>query len=220
MQFRDGYTPRTRVRNLVAPLRYEDETSPISEAFTTQVRQALDNLRSKHGVTVRFIGYTDDATLTERDQSIYGDHLSLSKARAYRVALVMQETLGLPTSAIESDGRGASRPVASNDTEQGRTLNRRIEVEFWYDDPLQELPDEPQLCPGDGVQEMVTKVYDPSWGSIPTLELTSGQPIIPPGYAANLIVTLPPSTCDSRLSFVPSKLNLASEGSSGSASVA
>jgi len=75
MQFRDGYTPRTRVRNLVAPLRYEDETSPISEAFTTQVRQALDNLRDKHGVTVRFIGYTDDAPLTDRDQSIYGDHL-------------------------------------------------------------------------------------------------------------------------------------------------
>jgi len=186
MQFRDGYTPRTRVRNLVAPLRYQDETSPISEAFTTQVRQALDNLRDKHGVTVRFIGYTDDAPLTERDQSIYGDHLSLSKARAYRVALAMQETLGLPTSAIESDGRGASQQVASNDTEQGRTLNRRIEVEFWYDDPLQELPDEPQLCPGDGVQEMVTKVYDPPWGSIPTLELANGQPIIPPGYAANL----------------------------------
>jgi flagellar motor protein MotB len=186
MQFRDGYTPRTRVRNLVAPLRYEDETSPISEAFTTQVRQALDNLRDKHGVTVRFIGYTDDAPLTERDQSIYGDHLSLSKARAYRVAVAIQETLGLPTSAIESDGRGASQPVASNDTEQGRTLNRRIEVEFWYDDPLQELPDEPQLCPGDGVQEMVTKVYDPPWGSIPTLELANGQPIIPPAYAANL----------------------------------
>ncbi|MEN8377083.1 MAG: flagellar motor protein MotB, partial [Gemmatimonadota bacterium] len=68
----------------------------------------------------------------------------------------------------------------------GRTLNRRVEVEFWYDDPLQELPDEPELCPGDVGEEMVTKVYDPPWGSIPTLELANGQPIIPPGYAANL----------------------------------
>ena len=91
----------------------------------------------------------------------------------------------MPASAIESDGRGASQPVASNETVQGRTLNRRIEVEFWYDDPLQELPDEPQLCPGD-VDEMVTRVYDPPWGSIATLALENGQPIIPPGYAANL----------------------------------
>src|SRR5207248_10116401 len=36
------------------------------------------------------------------------------------------------------------------------------------------------------VQEIMTKVYDPPWGSIPTLELANGQPIIPSGYAANL----------------------------------
>src|SRR5207248_4023842 len=185
MRFKDGYTPRTRVRNLVAPLRYEDENITIPEAFTAQVRHALDSLRDKHGVKVRFIGYTDNAQLTERDQRIYGDQLSLSKARAHRVALAMQKTLGLPASAIQSEGRGSAQPLASNDTQQGRTLNRRIEVEFWHDDPLQELPEEPQLCPGDA-EETVTRVYDPPWGSIPTLELTNGQPIIPPGYAANL----------------------------------
>src|SRR5438876_6657121 len=185
MRYREGQTPRTRVRKLVAPLRYEDENTPISEAFTRQVRQALDDLQDKRGVTVRFIGYSDDAPLAGRDEQAYGNHLPLSKARAHRVALAMQEMLGLPTSAIESDGRGASRPVASNQTVQGRALNRRVEVEFWYDDPLQELPDEPQLCPDD-VEEMVTRVYDPPWGSIPTLELANSQVIILPGYAANL----------------------------------
>jgi hypothetical protein len=98
----------------------------------------------------------------------------------------MQETLGLPTAAVQSDGRGETHPLASNDTVQGRTLNRRVEVEFWYDDPLQELPDEPQLCPGDAGDEIVTKVYDPPWGPIANLELVNGQPVIPPGYAANL----------------------------------
>src|SRR5204863_9580631 len=34
MRFREGETPRTRVRNLVVPLRYEDENISISEAFT------------------------------------------------------------------------------------------------------------------------------------------------------------------------------------------
>ena len=103
MRFKDGVTPRTRVKNLVAPLRYENENIPISESFTTQVRQALNSLQDKHNVTVRFVGYTDDGQLTERDQRIYGDQLSLSKARAHRVALAMQQTMGLPGSAIESD---------------------------------------------------------------------------------------------------------------------
>ena len=111
MRYREGNTPRMRVRNLVVPLRYEDETTPISDAFAKQVRQALDNLRDKRGVTVRFIGYTDDAPLTGRTRARYGNALSLSKARAHRVALAMQEILGLPASAIESDGRGALTPL-------------------------------------------------------------------------------------------------------------
>ena len=185
MRYREGNTPRMRVRNLVVPMRYEDETTPISDAFTKQIRQALDNLRDKRGVTVRFIGYTDDAPLTGPDESTYGNHLSWSKARAHHAALAMQEILGLPASAIESDGRGASHPLASNETAQGRRLNRRIEVEFWYDDPLQALPDEPQLCPDDA-DETVTRVYDPPWGSIPSLALENGQPIIPQDYVANL----------------------------------
>src|SRR5262245_47737114 len=185
MRYKDGQTPRTRVKNLVLPLRYENETVPISDAFIKQVQQALNNLRDKQGVKVRFIGYTDDAPLTGRDQSVYGNPLSLSKARAQRVALSMQRLLGLPASAIESDGRGESHPIASNATVQGRAMNRRIEVEFWYDDPLQDLPDEPQLCPND-TEETVTKVYDPPWGSIPNIELENSQLVIPPGYAESL----------------------------------
>jgi uncharacterized repeat protein (TIGR01451 family) len=186
MRYKEGQGRRARVKNLVVPLRYEDEITPISEDFTKQVRQALNNLKDRQNVTVRFIGYTDDAPLTGRNERIYGNQLSFSKARAHRVALAMQEALRLPSSAIESDGRGATQPLASNETVQGRALNRRVEVEFWYDDPLQELPDEPQLCPGESGTEMVTKVYDPPWGALAALELENGQPIVPPGYAADL----------------------------------
>src|SRR5258708_2179143 len=130
MRYKEAQTPRKRVKNHVMPLRYEDENVSISDAFTKQVQQTLNNLRDKQGVRVRFIGYTDDAPLTGRDESLYGNQLSLSKARAQRVALAMQNILGLPASAIESDGRGASHPLASNATVQGRTINRRIEGEF------------------------------------------------------------------------------------------
>src|SRR5438094_240628 len=186
MRYKEGQERRALVRNLVVPLRYEDDTTPVSEAFIQQIRQSLANLHDTQNLTVRFIGYTDDAPLSARDERIYGTPLALSKARARRVALAMTEALRLPTSAIDSDGRGASQPLASNETVQGRALNRRVEVEFWYDDPLQELPDEPVLCPGDAGEETVTKVYDPPWGPVAELELENGQPIIPPGYAAEL----------------------------------
>src|SRR5262245_22338191 len=128
MRFIEGQTPRTRVKNLVAPLRYEGDNIAPTEAFTRQIKQALDSLQDRPGVKVRFIGYTDDGPLSSRDESTYGDNLAYSKAQAQRVAQALQETLGLSASAIESDGRGATRPLAANDTAQGRMLNRRIEV--------------------------------------------------------------------------------------------
>jgi len=108
MRYREGHTPRTRVREprRATAIRGRD-LSHFLMPSPKQVRQELHNLRDKRGVTVRFIGYTDDAPLTGGDESTYGNHLSLSKARALRVALAMQEILELPASAIESDGRGA-----------------------------------------------------------------------------------------------------------------
>jgi hypothetical protein len=146
----------------------------------------LYNLQDKQNVLVRFIGFTDDVPLTGRAKRIYGTHLALSKARAHRVALAIQDKLDLPTAAIASDGRGSTRALASNETARGRALNRRIEVEFWHDDPLQELPDEPQPCPDAADAEVVTKVYDPPWGRIAALQTEGGEASIPPGYTDEL----------------------------------
>jgi flagellar motor protein MotB len=186
LRYKEGHARRARIKNLVAPLRYDEQRTAIPEAFLQQLREALTNLRSKQGVVVKFIGHTDSIPLTGRDARIYGTHLGLSKARARRVALAVQEALQLPSSAVDSDGKGAKKPVASNETAKGRALNRRVEVEFWYDDPLQELPDEPQLCPEDSAAETVTRVYDPPSGAIAPIDFNSSKPVIPPGYAERL----------------------------------
>ena len=186
LRYLEGHARRARVKNLVPPLHVEGEAVEISPDFVAQIRQALDNLADKQAVTVKFIGYTDDVPLSGRTERIYGTHLALSKARAQRAALAVRDALELPTAGVASDGRGATAPIASNDTAQGRALNRRIEVEFWHDDPLQELPDEPQLCPEDAGAEIVTRTYDPPWGRIAPLALEGGRAVIPPGYADHL----------------------------------
>ena len=186
LRYVDGHAKRARVQNLVAPLRYGEDAIDVTPAFIAQVQQALDNLADKANVVVKFVGYTDGAPLTGRTARIYGDHLGLSKARARRVALAVQDALALPTAAIASDGEGAVRPLGSNQTLQGRSLNRRVEVEFWYDDPLQALPDEPQLCPESAGATTVTKVYDPPWGEIAHIEFNEGRPVVPADYAGTL----------------------------------
>ncbi|MDH4072881.1 MAG: OmpA family protein, partial [Gammaproteobacteria bacterium] len=181
LRYVDGHAKRARVQNLVAPLHYESETIEVDDAFVQRIGQAFTNLADKENVVVRFVGYTDDLPLTGRTERIYGDHLGLSRARARRVALAVQDALSLPTPVVESDGRGSERPLGSNETSGGRALNRRVEVEFWYDDPLQDLPDEPQLCPEDAAAVTVAKVYDPPWGGLGDIEFADGMPVVPAG---------------------------------------
>ncbi len=186
LRYQEGHARRARVQHLVAPLHYDPASVALTPEFEAQIARTLDNLRDKHNVVVKFIGHTDASPLAEREARIYGDHVSLSKARARRVALAVKDALALPAEAIESDGYGDERALARNDTAQGRALNRRIEVEFWYDDSLQDLPNEPQLCPADAAAETVTRVYEPAWGELPPLDLDKGLPIVPPGYLGKL----------------------------------
>ena len=190
LRYVEGHARRAKVQNLIAPLNYGEESIDVPAEFIEQIRQGFHNLRDKQNVVVKFVGFTDDLPLTGRTERIYGTHVGLSKARSRRVALAVQDRLGLATTALDSDGRGATRPLATNRSSQGRALNRRIEVEFWYDDALQQLPDEPQLCPDAPGAETLTKVYDPPWGAIEPLQFNGGQPVIPPGYADNLVRAL------------------------------
>jgi len=186
LRYKDGHAHRARVKNLIFPLHYDKGMLGVPEEFLMQVRQAMTNLGGKQNLVVKFIAYTDDIPLKRRDKRIYGDLLGFSKAVARRVALVVQEDMRLPNAAIESEGLGASKPVTLNDTQQGRALNRRVEVEFWHDDPLQDLPDEPQLCPDAAGAETVTRVHQPSSGGIDPILFENGKPVVPAGYTEHL----------------------------------
>jgi outer membrane protein OmpA-like peptidoglycan-associated protein len=53
----------------------------------------------------------------------------LSEERALSVAQFL-EAFGIEGSRLETIGYGLSRPIATNDTEEGRALNRRTEIEI------------------------------------------------------------------------------------------
>ncbi|HKI50655.1 MAG TPA: OmpA family protein [Geothermobacteraceae bacterium] len=186
LRYQEGHSHRARIKNLIAPLHYGEGMLSVPEGFLQQVGQSLHELSGKGNVVVKFIAYADNTPLQGRPQRIYGDQLGLTKAVARRVALAVQEKFGLANAAVEIEGRGATRPAASNETPQGRALNRRVEVEFWHDDPLQDLPDEPQLCPDAAGAETVTRVYDPPGGAIAPIRFENGEPIILPATLERL----------------------------------
>ncbi|WP_279342337.1 OmpA family protein [Geotalea sp. SG265] len=186
MRYKEGNAHRVRVRNLIAPMHYDAAMVTVPEEFQHQIGQALVNLRGKQNIAVKFIAHSDNGSLEGRDERIYADQNGLSKAVARRIALAVQDALKDSKVKVESDGKGALQPVATNDTAQGRAMNRRVEVEFWHDDALQELPDEPQLCPEEAGNQTVTRVYDPPSGAIAPILFQDGNPVVPDGYTDRL----------------------------------
>jgi flagellar motor protein MotB len=186
ISYKEGHAKRTRVKNLIPPFHYEEGSTAVPQEYQQKLLQVLSDLGDRRNVVVKFIGYTDNVPLAGRDERIYADHVGLSKARARRLALALQDALKLPAAAIDSDGKGAANPVAPNDAESGRASNRRVEVEFWYDDALKELSPELQMCPVPAEAETVTRVYQSPNITIKPVVYQDGKSVLPPNYAADL----------------------------------
>jgi len=69
---------------------------------------------------VDVIGFTDSTGALEYNQR-------LSERRAQSVASYLESQQVLPQRLVIS-GRGPAYPIASNDTAEGRALNRRVEI--------------------------------------------------------------------------------------------
>jgi len=70
---------------------------------------------------VRIEGHTDS-----KGRAAYNQKLSVQRAESVKKYLVAQ---GIPAAALFTEGQGAAKPIASNATDEGRAMNRRIE--FW-----------------------------------------------------------------------------------------
>ena len=70
---------------------------------------------------LRVEGHTDNTGSRQAN-------LRLSRRRAEAVARLLEQKMGLAEGAIASDGFGPDRPLALNDTPEGRKRNRRIDV--------------------------------------------------------------------------------------------
>lgn len=72
-------------------------------------------------------GFTDSKPLKDQRHARFADNLELSAQRALTVTRALMEE-GLPASQVFAAAFGAEQPVATNDHEEGRARNRRVEI--------------------------------------------------------------------------------------------
>lgn len=88
----------------------------------SQMRPVLDQFAQglDPNMRVRIVGHTDST-----GSDAVNNPLSLDRAQSVRDYIVGR---GIAVSRIETAGHGEREPVASNDTDDGRARNRRVEI--------------------------------------------------------------------------------------------
>ncbi len=89
------------------------------------LRKLSEALRGIRGKTLRVEGHTDDVPTGASGP--FATNWELSTARALAVVHFLQDT-GVDPTRLSGAGYAEFQPIASNDTPEGRSLNRRIEI--------------------------------------------------------------------------------------------
>ena len=108
-------------------ITFDTDSDELKPRFAPALNSIVTVLTEYNSTLVTTIGYTDNVGTVEHNQK-------LSERRAQSLMAYLT-TKGINTHRLTAIGRGQFQPVASNDTSEGRAMNRRVEIML---EPLQQ----------------------------------------------------------------------------------
>ncbi|HIE9546724.1 TPA: OmpA family protein [Klebsiella variicola subsp. variicola] len=113
--------PVPKIVRLDSMSLFDSGKSVLKDGSTKILVNALVGIKARPGWLIVVSGHTDNTGSVQLNQT-----LSLQRAEAVRNW--MRDTGDVPESCFAVQGYGDSRPIASNDTPDGRAHNRRVEI--------------------------------------------------------------------------------------------
>ena len=107
------------------------QVKPAGVEVLTQVGDVLNKVTDKQ---IRIEGHTDNVPISSKLQSRYKTNWELSTARATVVVRHLIDRGGVDRQHISAVGYADTHPLAPNDSEVGRSSNRRIEIVLYPKD--------------------------------------------------------------------------------------
>lgn len=120
-ELEDAFKKSGKVEKLDMKINFDSGASTVKEEYFLSLQDYAEFLLQHPNVKLLIKGYTDNVGAVEVNQQ-------LSQMRAEAVANVLTKNYGVSKDRITAEGLGEADPVASNDTAEGRAMNRRIEA--------------------------------------------------------------------------------------------
>lgn len=114
--------------NMVEKVLFNSGQAQVKPEGLKVLKQVADVLKTVNDKQIRIEGHTDNVPIGDKLKQKFATNWELSTARATNVVRYFIEQGGVNRENFEAVGYADTRPVAGNDTEVGRTENRRIEI--------------------------------------------------------------------------------------------
>ena len=128
----DGQIQVRRLRgqlrvDMVDEILFDSGEATLKEEGKTVLKKIASVLVTANRV-IQVQGHTDNVPIKGRLAEYFPTNWELSAARAVNVVRFLQEEAGLDPQSLSATGLSEYRPRATNDTNEGRQKNRRIEI--------------------------------------------------------------------------------------------
>lgn len=113
----------------------EAELTPLGLQIMKRVGQVLATFSGK---SIQIEGHTDNNPIHGQLQRYFPTNWELSTARATTVLRYLIEQTGMDQKQFSATGYADTRPVQTNETEEGRAQNRRVEIVLYPERIIQD----------------------------------------------------------------------------------
>lgn len=112
--------PRVKLKIVLVGVNFRTNSAQLLPESIDPLREVAEALKADQSAIVEIAGHTDTDGSPERNLA-----LSLARARTVRTFLIGR---GVEGDRMIARGYGSTRPVTTNDTAEGKALNRRVEM--------------------------------------------------------------------------------------------
>jgi len=114
--------------NLVEKILFDSGSAEIKPEGLKVLDRVGDILKKVKDKQIRVEGYTDNVPIGPKLVSKFPTNWELSATRATNVVRYLEDKVKLDSQLLSAAGYAMNRPVADNDTKEGKAQNRRIEI--------------------------------------------------------------------------------------------
>jgi len=100
---------------------FDFDKSDIKPKYHDEIKRVADYMKAYPWEKATLEGHTDSKGTDPYNQK-------LSQLRVYAIKAYLVDKFGISADRLTAVGYGESKPIASNDTEEGRQLNRRVQA--------------------------------------------------------------------------------------------